>query len=58
MKKGTRVIVTGLDPYRGMVGTFVDRDKVCGFKAGSFKVQLADGRLVFTSSVKRYKEAA
>jgi hypothetical protein len=49
MKIGQRVVVVGLDPYRGMTGTLIAK---MGVRL-RFVVQLDDGREIRTSSVKR-----
>ena len=65
MKAGTRVIVRGLDPARGKIGTLVGRQPLLQrghvgglpFGGGLFEVELDEGgEHVFTSAVTRHKE--
>lgn len=59
MKAGTKVIVAGLDPARGKVGTLVGRQPIRPFRlrSGLFEVELDEDRShVFTSSVTRYRQ--
>jgi hypothetical protein len=56
MKIGTRVVVRGLDPHRGEVGTYTNRLRgLLGLKVGLFEVTLDDGTVVRTSRITKYR---